>query len=225
MKDKIEQEIAAVRAQGLEDKRQAELDKLAREEHEILFLAQERDAIEKNGNEEVQKEMRKLKEILGQEYEYRRNQLEQSFSDKHMKLEQQMKEEHAAFIEQKELEHKALIQEERAKLQHDRIRNHAQTTQELYDDIHKTLKEKFLLEQKAKLGEITAKLTRSFQDKISKIENIKEKELAQERKRLAQIELKFAQQENTVFNQTQKMTKMEAELNKNKTIQQQLTNL
>ena len=63
------------------------------------------------------------------------------------------------------------------------------------------------------------------QDKISKIENIKEKELAQERKRLAQIELKFAQQENTVFNQTQKMTKMEAELNKNKTIQQQLTNL
>lgn len=118
-----------------------------------------------------------------------------------------------------------MIQNERAQLQLDRIRNHAQTTQELYDDIHRTLKEKFTLEQKAKLGEITGKLTKSFQEKILKLENIKEKELAQERKRVAQTELKVAQQDNTVYNQTQKITKMEAELQKNKTIQQQLTNL
>ena len=46
-----------------------------------------------------------------------------------------------------------------------------------------------------------------------------------ERKKIAQMELKNAQQENAFFQQTQKMEKIEKELDDNRTIRQQLTNL
>jgi hypothetical protein len=42
------------------------------------------------------------------------------------------------------------------------------------------------------LQEITSKLTSSFQEKIKQIEILKEKEIAQERKKIAQAELKKA---------------------------------
>ena len=76
---------------------------------------------------------------------------------------------------------------------------HAQTTQDLYDDIHKSLKEKFQLEQKAKLAEVTNKLKKSFEEKVAQLENCKEKDLAAERKKVAQIQLKNARQENILF--------------------------
>ena len=52
-------------------------------------------------------------------------------------------------MERKELEYKQLTHEEKERAQQERVRLHAQTTQDLYDDIHKTLKEKFQVEQKA----------------------------------------------------------------------------
>ena len=79
---------------------------------------------------------------------------------------------------------------------------HAQTTQDLYDDIHKTLKEKFLLEQKAKLAEVTNKLKKSFEEKVAELDNCREKDLAAERKKVAQMQLKNARQENVLFEQT-----------------------
>lgn len=102
-------------------------------------------------------------------------------------------------MEQKELEYKQLTHEEKERAQQDRVRLHAQTTQDLYDDIHKTLKEKFQVEQKAKLTEITTKLKKSFEEKVAQLENSKEKDLAMERKKVAQIELKNARQENQLF--------------------------
>jgi len=114
-------------------------------------------------------------------------------------LEARVEQERQEFLEQKELEYKQIIINEREKAQQDRVRMHAQTTQDLYDDIHKTLKEKFQLGQKAKLAEITNKLKKSFEEKVAQLDNCKEKEIAVERKKTAQIELKNARQENLLF--------------------------
>ena len=114
-------------------------------------------------------------------------------------MEARVEQEKKEFLEQKELKYKQMISNEREKAQEDRVRMHAQTTQDLYDDIHKTLKEKFQLEQKAKLAEITNKLKKSLEEKVAQLENSKEKEVAMERKKIAQTELKNARQENLLF--------------------------
>ena len=66
---------------------------------------------------------------------------------------------------------KQAIANEKAKIQQEKARNHAQATQEIYDDINKTLKEKYSVEMKAKLNEISTKLKKSFEDKFKLLEN------------------------------------------------------
>jgi len=60
---------------------------------------------------------------------------------------------------------------ERAKIQKEKVRNHAQATQEIYEEINKTLKEKYQVETRAKLTDITSKLKRSFAEKVKQLEN------------------------------------------------------
>ena len=55
--------------------------------------------------------------------------------------------------------------------------------------------------------------------------NIHSKELAIERKKLAKIELKNAEQEFKYIELTQKMVQMEDEINKNRSVREQLKNL
>ena len=55
------------------------------------------------------------------------------------------------FINQKEAEVKSLILNEKAKFQKEKTRSHAQATSEIYDEINKTLTEKFQVESRAKL--------------------------------------------------------------------------
>lgn len=67
---------------------------------------------------------------------------------------------------QKESEIKSAILTEKYKLQKDKAKIHAVATQEIYDDITATLKEKFSIESRAKLQDITSKLKKSFEEKV-----------------------------------------------------------
>ena len=59
---------------------------------------------------------------------------------------------------------------EKIKIQKEKAKVHAQATQEIYDDIHCTLKEKFQVESRAKLQQITQKLKANFEEKVREIE-------------------------------------------------------
>ena len=82
---------------------------------------------------------------------------------KEAEMDQRIRENQAQMREQLELE-KERVQ---LKFNEEKIKTHAMTTQEIYDDIYNTLHDKFRIEQKAKLTEITTRLKKSFEDKVS----------------------------------------------------------
>lgn len=120
--------------------------------------------------EEVAKEIKKMKEIVGQEYEFKLKHLEESFLKKNRKIEEDALIEREEFIKNKEEELKAVIANERAKLQAEKVRSHAQATQELYDEINRTLHQKYMTETKAKLNAISQKLKQNFDEKIRELD-------------------------------------------------------
>ena len=82
---------------------------------------------------------------------------------KEAEMDQRIRENQAQMREQLELE-KERVQ---LKFNEEKIKTHAMTTQEIYDDIYNTLHDKFRSEQKAKLTENTTRLKKSFEDKVS----------------------------------------------------------
>ena len=76
-------------------------------------------------------------------------------------------------------------------MQKEKAKTHALATQEIYDDITATLKEKYHIESKAKLQEITAKLKKSLEEKVRELENQQKSILSKEKQKLANQELKF----------------------------------
>ena len=73
-------------------------------------------------------------------------------------------------LRNKEEELKAAIANEKARLQAERIRTHAQATQELYEEINRTLHQKYMAEAKAKLNNISQKLQKNFNEKIKELD-------------------------------------------------------
>ena len=69
-----------------------------------------------------------MKEILGQEYEFKVSHLEEVFSLKEKQLLQQTENENKYFIESKESEFRTLILNEKAKIQKMKAKNHAEAT-------------------------------------------------------------------------------------------------
>jgi len=189
----MRKELAEIRGQAGGQRRKLELQR----EADLCAARRETDAEKKRlraeMDDDLAREVRRMKEVVGQEYEYRLAQLEDGYKRKSQELEARVGQEKREFSEQKELEYTDLVDAHREQVQQERVRTHAQTTQDLYDDIHKSLKDKFQLEQKARLAEITTKLKKSFESKIAELENSKEKDLALERKKIAKIELKNAQ--------------------------------
>lgn len=86
---------------------------------------------------------------------------------KEAQIEQKIRDTQAAMKEELELEKERIVLQSKE----EKIKAHAMTTQEIYDDIYNTLHEKFRIEQKAKLTEITTRLKKSFEDKVSQLEN------------------------------------------------------
>ena len=69
-----------------------------------------------------------MKEILGQEYEFKISQLEEKYNLKEKQLLHQTESEKQYFIEQKETEFRTLMINEKAKVQKQRAKNHADAT-------------------------------------------------------------------------------------------------
>ena len=66
----------------------------------------------------------------------------------------------------------------------------------MYDDISKTLREKYQLESKIKLQEITSKLKKAFEEKVSSVETQSQAKLQKEKANNAKLELKIVQLAN-----------------------------
>lgn len=73
--------------------------------------------------------------------------------------------------------------------QQEKIKQHALTTEEIYKDIYNVLEEKFKVEQKAKLTEITSRLKTSFEEQVTQMNLKFQKSEAAIRKKQAVIEL------------------------------------
>ena len=69
-----------------------------------------------------------MKEVIGQEIEFKINHYEESFLKKKRNIEEELIIYKEEFIQNKEEELKAIIANERAKIQQERVRNHAYTT-------------------------------------------------------------------------------------------------
>jgi len=98
-------------------------------------------------------------------------QLEEAYKKKENELSTTLEETNQQKISEALLEIKMKNKKQKATAEQDRIKSHACATQELYDDIHKTLKDKFKLEQKQKLTDITEKLHKNLEEKVKLIQN------------------------------------------------------
>jgi len=115
-----------------------------------------------------------MKEIIGQEIEFKMKHYEEAFLKKKRDIEEELVTYKEEFIQIKEQELKAVIANDRAKIQQEKVRNHAQATQVLYDDINLTLEQKYAAQTKAKLNTISEKLKANFSDKIKQLDQQKE---------------------------------------------------
>lgn len=59
-------------------------------------------------------------------------------------------------------------------MQLDKAKGHAEATQQLYDEIMSTLKEKFTIDQKIKMAEITKQMRTSLEEKIKELQHAHE---------------------------------------------------
>ena len=84
-----------------------------------------------------------MKEILQQEFEFKLMQLEEAYKKKEVELSATLEETSRQKISEALLEIKMKNEKQQATAEQDRIKTHACATQDLYDDIHRTLKEKF----------------------------------------------------------------------------------
>jgi hypothetical protein len=63
---------------------------------------------------------------------------------------------------------------EKAKIQQEKAKSHAQATQQIYDDIFATLKEKFMLESKLKVQDISKQMKSSMEAKLKELTHSQE---------------------------------------------------
>ena len=84
-----------------------------------------------------------MKEILAQEYQFKNRHLEETYQQMQRKLEERFQSDKDEFVNQKEAELKALVLSEKAKFQKEKTRSHAEATSEIYEEINKTLTEKY----------------------------------------------------------------------------------
>jgi len=144
----------------------------------------------------VEKQVAQIKEILTQEFEFRKNQLENHYRQSQKAAKEQLEQQNHDFVSYKERELENIMTKNKTELQHDKIKLHAQTTQELYADINQSLQDKYANDLRYKLTEQQAKQEKHHQRLIQQLKLEHEKELALERKRLALVERKNAQLED-----------------------------
>lgn len=90
-------------------------------------------------------------------------------SRQHEQALEKVESERSEFIERKEQEFAQVILSEKAKMQQEKAKNHAEATQQLYDEIHATLKEKFTLDSKCKVQEISKQMRESMEAKLKEL--------------------------------------------------------
>jgi hypothetical protein len=72
------------------------------------------------------------------------------------------------------------------------VKNHAKSTQAIYEDISKTLKERNREDEKDKFDKLRKQVERESEEQIRKLENKMNGELAKERKMRCQVEIQNA---------------------------------
>ena len=106
--------------------------------------------------------MERVKEILEQEYQFKLAQMENKISQKESEL--------TSTFEEQVMANKQMFDNHSIKVkdlaQADKIKYHGDITKEIYEDVYKTLDQKFRTESKLKLTEISNKLKLSCEEKV-----------------------------------------------------------
>ena len=90
-------------------------------------------------------------------------------------------------------------------MEEEKLRNHARTTQTIYEDVSKVLKEKNQQEFKRRVKEAKEELEVQASERVRKVENQMTAQLALERKAKGQVELKNALLEQKIEEMKDKM--------------------
>ena len=118
-----------------------------------------------------------MKEILGQEYDFKTKLAEETAQRESEMAIQKAELEKAEFIAQKEQEFQSLLINEKAKVHHSKAKDHADQTQQLYDEIYQTLKQKFQLESKMKIQEVSKEMKKALEDNVGELQKSHEAEV------------------------------------------------
>jgi hypothetical protein len=94
-------------------------------------------------------------------------------------------------LQEKERDFSSRLTAETKKLQDEQAKLHAQTTQQIYEDVSRTLKEENKRTNRIYKQEIETK----YQDKLKALENEHQGALAKERQAKSKLEIKVAQLE------------------------------
>ncbi|CDW84673.1 UNKNOWN [Stylonychia lemnae] len=176
---------------------------------ERQFILQEREDIKYKTLQENDKEMRRLKERIESEYQFKFTQMEQKYKQKILKIESMYRQKQDAFLVDKQKEFQSLKEQEISRFQEEKLINHARTTQIVYEDVSKTLISKTKEEEKHRIDKIRNQMKEEYEDKMRKKENQLSMQLAQERKAKGQVELKNAQLEDQVYELMEKLRSIE----------------
>ena len=97
----------------------------------------------------------------------------------------------------KEKEFKERLREEKLRMQEQQVADNAQTTQDIYHEMERVLRQKFAAEEKAKLKKMRHEFAMEFKQELAKKESQFEALIAKERQAVSKANMKLAQMELT----------------------------
>ena len=97
--------------------------------------------------------------------------MNETYFKKEEQLLEELQRENQEFVEKRENEYRTALLNERVKLQKSYSQSKAEEVQSSYDDIRKTLIEKYQLEYKVKLQDVQNKLKKCFETKVQELKD------------------------------------------------------
>ena len=137
--------------------------------------------------------MRKLKEILQQEFEFKTSILEKNFHERVVALEEQALSDSEAKLQQKESEMKEKLAAERARMEREIAKKHSEMTVEISEEVQGALRDKYSVEVKAKISQIQARLKSTYEEKMAQLQSLQAEELGKERQKNSKTEEKLVE--------------------------------
>ena len=191
---RLEEELINMRREIEHEKRLRQAD---HEQEEARFLSRVQEiktSLQSQVAKDTERDMRRYRERVDQDLEFREAQMTARYEQMLKQAEVDMETDKEAILQAKAEEYSAKLAAETKRLQDEAAARHAQTTQEIYEDVTRTLKD----EQKRRLQQVKRDMEAAFEDKLRVIDNNYNGLHAKERQAKSRVEVKSAELEAQV---------------------------